>query len=95
MIGVMTGPDAIQIIDRLGLTQRQFALLAGMHPNSITAWANGGRVSGAAQALLRLLDYRPEDVEVLRALAGVGPGERLRPPGRRSVANRSQMRGHP
>lgn len=79
----MTGPDAIKIIDRLGLTQRQFALIVGMHPNSITAWANGGRVSGPAQALLRLLDHRPEDVAVLQRIAGAEPGARLQPPDKR------------
>lgn len=73
----MTGQQAIAIIKRLGLTQRQFALLTGMHPNSITAWAKGGAVSGPAQALLRLLDHRPEDVAVLQRIAGVEPGERV------------------
>lgn len=74
----MTGPEAIAILDRLGLSQRQFALLVGLHPNTVTKWANGTPPGGPAVALLRLLDSRPEDVEVLRAIAGVGPGERVK-----------------
>ena len=77
----MTGPEAIAIIDRIGLSQRQFALLVGIHPNTVTNWANGTPPMGPAQALLRLLDHRPEDVEVLRAIAGAQPGERLKAPG--------------
>ncbi|HAY08579.1 MAG TPA: hypothetical protein DCY18_01360 [Thauera sp.] len=77
----MTGPEAIAIIKRIGLTQRQFALLVGLHPNSVTAWANGTPPMGPAQALLRLLDHRPEDVEVLRAIAGVEPGKRVKAKG--------------
>lgn len=74
----MTGPEAIAIIDRLGLSQRQFALLVGIHPNTVTKWANGTPPEATAQTLLRLLDQRPEDVEVLRQIAGVGPGERVK-----------------
>lgn len=79
----MTGPEAVAIIKRIGLTQRQFALLVGIHPNTPTAWANGTPPSGTAAALLVLLDHRPEDVEVLRRIAGVEPGARVRPPGQR------------
>lgn len=77
----MTGQEAAAIIDRIGLTQRQFALLVGIHPNTVSKWAAGTEPMGPAQALLRLLDHRPEDVEVLRAIAGVGPGERVRAKG--------------
>lgn len=74
----MTGPQAISIIKRIGLTQRQFALLVGLHPNTVTGWANGTEPMGPAQALLRLLDHRPEDVAVLQSIAGVEPGERVK-----------------
>lgn len=74
----MTGPEAIAIIDRIGLTQRQFALLVGIHPNTVTKWANGTEPMGPAQALLKLLDHRPEDVAVLQRIAGVEPGERVK-----------------
>lgn len=74
----MTGPEAIRIIAKVGLTQRQFALLVGLHPNSISKWARGTPPMGPAQALLRLLDHRPEDVEVLRSIAGVAPGDRMK-----------------
>lgn len=74
----MTGPEATQIIARIGLSQRQFALLVGIHPNTVTNWARGTPPSGPAVALLRLLDHRPEDVNVLQAIAGVEPGQKVR-----------------
>lgn len=74
----MTGQQAIAILDRIGLTQRQFALLTGQHPNTISRWAGGTPPSPANATLLRLLERRPEDVEVLREIAGVGPGEKVR-----------------
>lgn len=61
----MTGPEAIQIIQKIGISQRQFALMVGMHPNAISRWAGGGELSGPAVALLRLLDERPELIKVL------------------------------
>lgn len=74
----MTGPEAIEIIRAVGLTQRQFALLTGMHVKAISKWAAGTPPSSVAATLLRLLERRPEDVEVLREIAGVGPGERVK-----------------
>lgn len=62
----MTGPEAIKIIQKLGVSQRQFAFMAGMHPNAISRWANGGELSGPAVALLLLLDDRPELIEVMK-----------------------------
>lgn len=62
----MTGPEAIQIIHKIGISQRQFAIMVEMHPNAISRWAAGGKLSGPATALLRLLDARPELVSVLK-----------------------------
>lgn len=78
----MTGPEAIAIIKALGLSQRQFALLTGAHVNTLSHWAQGRHAPDqVAATLLRLLERRPEDVEVLRELAGVGPGERVKASG--------------
>lgn len=74
----MTGQEAIEIVDRLGLSQRQFALLTGMHPQAMTKWTHGSRPSAMAVTMLRLLERRPELIEVLREIAGVGPGEKVR-----------------
>ena len=66
----MTGPQAIAILKRLGISQRQFALLVNLHPNAVTKWAKGTEPSGPTRALLALLDERPELIQVLRNLAG-------------------------
>jgi DNA-binding transcriptional regulator YiaG len=62
----MTGPEAIKVIQKLGVSQRRFALMIDMHPNAITKWANGGSLSGPAASLLMLLDERPELIEVMK-----------------------------
>lgn len=64
----MSGPEALQIIQRLKLSQRRFALLVGLHPNAVTKWAKGTKPQGPAQALLMLLDERPELVSVLEQI---------------------------
>jgi len=69
----MTGKEAIRIIQELRLSQRQFSRLAGLHPNSVTKWANGGELSGPAETLLLLLEERPELVSVLKKLRGAEP----------------------
>jgi DNA-binding transcriptional regulator YiaG len=63
----MSGPEAIAILQKLDISQRQFALLVGLHPNAVTKWANGTEPQGPAQALLRLLNERPEMLQVLRS----------------------------
>jgi DNA-binding transcriptional regulator YiaG len=63
----MTGPEAVQIIDSLGVSQRQFALMIGAHPNTPTNWKNGGAVPGPTATLLELLRDRPELIEWLKA----------------------------
>jgi len=62
----MNGADAIRIIQKLGVSQRQFAFMAGMHPNAISRWAGDGNLSGPAAALLKLLDQRPELIHLLK-----------------------------
>jgi DNA-binding transcriptional regulator YiaG len=66
----MTGPQAIAILKRLGISQRQFALLVDLHPNAVTKWAKGTEPGGPTRALLALLDERPELIQVLQALSG-------------------------
>lgn len=63
----MTGKEAIKIIQKLDVSQRQFAFMIGVHPNSITKWAKGGQLEGPTVTLMRLLDERPELIEVLKA----------------------------
>ena len=63
----MTGPEAVATIERLGLSQARFARMVDLHPNAITKWANGAQPHGPAVTLLRLLDDRPELVQVLEA----------------------------
>ena len=62
----MTGPQATAIIKQLGLSQREFALMVDLHPNAVYKWARGTKPQGPAKALLRLLESRPELVQVLR-----------------------------
>ena len=66
----MTGPQATKIIKKLGLSQREFALLVDLHPNAVYKWAKGTEPQGPARALLWLLDERPELVQVLRGMRG-------------------------
>ncbi len=42
----MTGPQATKIIKALGLSQREFALLVGLHPNAVYKWAKGTEPMG-------------------------------------------------
>lgn len=62
----MGGSEAIRIIEKLGVSQRQFAFMVGMHPNAISRWASDGNLSGPAEALLALLDARPELIHLLK-----------------------------
>ena len=64
----MSGPEAIAIIKRLGISQRQFAFLCGLHPMAVSKWATGGQLSGPSETLMRLLDERPELLEVMKRL---------------------------
>ncbi len=68
----MTGPEAVAIINKLGISQAKFGRLARLSANAITKWANGQAPSGPAAALLRLLEARPEMVSVLAELSERG-----------------------
>lgn len=63
----MTGPEAVNLIDRLGLSKARFARLVDLHPNAISKWANGSKPHGPAVTLLRLLEDRPELIHVLES----------------------------
>jgi DNA-binding transcriptional regulator YiaG len=61
----MTGPQAVETVHQLGLSQARFARLAGLHPNALTKWANGAQPHGPAITLLKLLVKRPELLRVI------------------------------
>ena len=61
----MTGPQAVEAVHDLGLSQARFARMVGLHPNAITKWANGAQPHGPALALLRLLKRQPELIHYL------------------------------
>jgi len=66
----MTGPEACKIIEKLGLSRREFGRIAGISPNALQGWADGRTTPlGPAQAFLGLLEARPELVEVAQRLA--------------------------
>jgi len=61
--------DAKAIRSKLGLTQEQMALMLGTSVSGYRKWEQGARQpSGAARALLRVMDKEPQ--AVLRALVG-------------------------
>jgi len=64
----MTGPHAIEIIDKLGISRAKFGRLVGLSSNAITKWANGQQPAKPVSTLLRLLEARPELVDVLEGL---------------------------
>lgn len=62
---LMTGPEAVEIIRELGISQAQFARLAQLNKNSVTKWVNGSQPHGPAVVLLMLLRERPELLKLL------------------------------
>jgi putative transcriptional regulator len=59
-------PNIYAIRQRAGWTQEQFANALGIPPNTLRRWEQGRkRPSGAARALLRLIELRPELLESL------------------------------
>ncbi len=64
----MTGSEAVEIIQELGISQAKFGRLSGLSANAITKWANGQPPSGPARTLLLLLQERPELLAVLERL---------------------------
>jgi DNA-binding transcriptional regulator YiaG len=64
----MTGHRAIAIISGLNLSQAESSRVLGVHVNTVSQWARGGPVSAGTSRLLRLLEIRPELVDVLREM---------------------------
>jgi putative transcriptional regulator len=66
-------PNIYAIRQRAQRTQAQFANALGIPPNTLRSWEQRRkRPSGAARALLRLLEQRPE---LLESLAEIGEGK--------------------
>jgi DNA-binding transcriptional regulator YiaG len=64
----MTGPEAIALIDELGIAKARFARMARLSPNALTKWMNGAQPHGPAVSLLLLLRARPELIAVLESM---------------------------
>lgn len=63
----------------VGLSQRAFARLVGVHPGTVAEWESGrGRASRRTRALLRLVEAGPC---LARAVLGVDAGDASRPLG--------------
>ena len=66
-------PDIYAIRRRARRTQEQFANALGIPPNTLRSWEQQRkRPSGAARALLRLIERKPE---LLASLAGEAKAE--------------------
>lgn len=62
----MNAPNIYAIRQRSRRTQQQFAAALGIPPNTLRSWEQRRkRPSGAARALLRLIEQRPELLESL------------------------------
>jgi len=69
----MNAPNIYAIRQRARRTQEQFANALGIPPNTLGSWEQQRkRPSGAARALLRLIEQRPE---LLDSLAETGERE--------------------
>ena len=69
----MTALNIYAIRQRSHRTQEQFANAIGIPPNTLRSWEQQRkRPSGAARALLRLIEQRPE---LLESLAEVSEGK--------------------
>jgi putative transcriptional regulator len=63
-------PDIYAIRRRARCTQEQFADALGIPANTVRSWEQRRkRPSGAARTLLRLIEQKPELLEVLRTAA--------------------------
>lgn len=74
----LTGDGVRAIRSRTGMTQKQFCESFGFNINTLRHWERGDRSpSGAALAILNLLDVSPEVVQELksREATRVGPSE--------------------
>jgi putative transcriptional regulator len=69
----MTALNIYAIRQRSHRTQEQFANAIGIPPNTLRSWEQQRkRPSGAARALLRLIEQKPE---LLESLAEIGEGK--------------------
>jgi DNA-binding transcriptional regulator YiaG len=66
----MTGPEAVAVVNKLGLSQARFARLARLHPNAITKWKHGSQPHGTAVTLLLMLRKWPELLGFLEKIEG-------------------------
>jgi putative transcriptional regulator len=56
-------PDALQVREKLGLSQRQFSAMIGISTRTLQNWEQGHRrPEGTARALLRVAECHPEAV---------------------------------
>lgn len=70
----MTPTDFTAALASLGLSQKAFARLTGLHTTTVSRWATGGLpISGWAKALLDAWASCPEALE--RARGGINKGE--------------------
>jgi DNA-binding transcriptional regulator YiaG len=68
-MGYQTNTDFRAALKRFSLSQRQFAILTDTDISAVNRWALGkARVPGVAWALIKLLDHRPELVQVIKEL---------------------------
>lgn len=59
----LRSPDARQVREKLGLSQRDFAALIGISARTLQNWEQGHRQpEGTARALLRIAERHPEAV---------------------------------
>ena len=66
----MTALNIYAIRQRSHRTQEQFANALGIPPNTLRSWEQGRKKpSGAACALLRLIEQKPELLEALQTAA--------------------------
>lgn len=65
----MTAEELREILRKLHLAQIEFALLLGAAPRAGQYWCAGRPISGPVATMARLLDRRPELVEVVREIA--------------------------
>jgi putative transcriptional regulator len=66
----MNAPNIYAIRRRSHRTQEQFAHALGIPPNTLRSWEQGRKKpSGAARALFRLIEQKPELLEALQTAA--------------------------
>lgn len=66
----MTGQDMLDLIERGGISQREFCELIGVSPQTLQNWAARKKLTGTAETLLLVLNEMPDYVATLRRLRG-------------------------